>query len=44
MMFWKRIVCILFFKEHIWSGWCSWVTGDKDYRYCSRCGKQEFRG
>lgn len=35
------LVC--FFKEHEWSEWMHWITGDKDYRFCYRCGNEEFR-
>jgi len=37
----RRLVCL--FKGHIWSDWCPWITGDKDYRWCIRCGKKEFK-
>jgi len=37
----KKIICLL--KEHKWSQWYNWGRGDKQYRYCERCGKQQFR-
>ena len=30
-------------KGHRWSQWYDWHTGDKEYRYCYRCGEIEYR-
>jgi len=35
------IICL--FRGHSWSQWYNWVRGDKQYRYCSRCGATEER-
>jgi hypothetical protein len=37
----KKIIC--FMKGHRWSQWYNWVTNDKQYRYCARCGEIEYR-
>jgi len=33
-----KLIC--FFFGHKWSDWERYIMGDRDYKYCIRCGKQ----